>query len=777
MRKLPIFILLFVSLISFAFGEQLDLSKYTSSNLREIQEALESQGQLEMYTEDSLLAIDTTVAESIKLQAIESVVESIYNSKNYNFLLPDSQIIFQFGYDNFKHVTASEMYSSMHTDYNYIIGPGDNIVVSISGELVLQQTIIVDKNGKIFIENIGDLNVWGKNLLSIKKDITNAVNKKYSNINVDVTLGQLRNIQVYVVGEVVRPGIYNVSAMMSPLQLIYIAGGIKKTGSLRNIKLISQKRYTLDFYRLILKGVKYNDIFMNSGDIIYIPPIGKTIAFMGAVKTPGIYEIKKNESINTLLGYAGGILPVGNKNHLQLVTFRNSKRITKDYIAETHSKLLSKLRNVKCNDGDIVSIPIAYSRIHKYVKIYGEVKQPGKYAFVKNMNIKELIKKSGGFTKDSYMEKGFIFRYIDKTRDTIFSFTPGDYIDKKLDIELKEWDSVYIFSSDEILPSDSVFIYGAVKNPGTYSFHKNISLENLIFLAGGYLREANEDSCELYKTIEKSIKFINLKDSTDINIKLSPFDVVNIKYDKNKERLKTAVVAGNVKYPGIYAFKDGETLNSLIKRTGGFTDNAFKEGVVFIRKSVSILGNKARRDLVNSLNIKLLEEQTSMSTTGEMTAEDLKLRMQMLQQKKSLIWAVSNIKTPGRVVIDIDNERDINISLEDGDSIYVPEINNTVQIVGAVYNPAALIYNKGKSVRYYLNQVGGLKSSADRRNMYILRASGIVDKNMRKVTRGDAIIIPEKFVVRTDWRPIIKDIVTIVSQLAIATVSIYSIIK
>ncbi|NIA23039.1 MAG: hypothetical protein GWP03_02580 [Proteobacteria bacterium] len=700
MRKKAVLSIIFVFLAMSVFADGINLSNLSGVDLSTLKNLSGAKNSLKTYYGDSLIYLDTTNLDTTNIMAanslavdttnrFETVIESTYNSNDYNFLSPDSQKLRQFGYDIFKHIAAEEIVARNFSNKDYTIAPGDQITINITGELVKQDILNVDNGGKIFIPNVGDVEVWGKTIKDARKAIRKAVFKKYSNVNVGVSLGNLHNIQVYIIGEVKRPGIYNISAMMSPIQLIYLAGGIKKMGTLRDIKLISNKRYNFDFYKMILHGYRYKGIYLHSGDIVYVPPIGKTVALSGAIKSPGIYEFKNGETLKNLLKYSGGELPFADKKRIQIVTAKGKEKVTKDYTADTYFLLLNKYGKIKLRDGDFISVPVMDNTVYDYVKIDGAVKLPGRYAYKKGMDLNTLLNLAGGVRKGAFLENAFVYRYIDGTRDSIISVGLSDILQNKGKFILADWDSVCVFKEGDIIPNDSVYIYGAVK------------------------------------------------------------------------------------YPGLYVLKHGKSLKNLIDICGGFNENAFEEGVIFTRKLNTL--NRARTDMLISMNQKLLATQAILS--NENNTMDEKSKEDLIQYRNDLLKTISGAKDRNRIILNVNDSSDVYINITNGDSIYVPEKSNTVQIIGAVYNPATLMYEKGESIRYYLDKVGGFKGNADKKGMYVLRASGIVDKNTRKIYPGDAIVVPEQFVQRTDWGPIIRDVATIISQLAVAAVSVYSIVK
>ena len=681
--------LLFLSASIFADG--VDLSNLQGVDISTLKSMVKDSSKLNTYNADSIINQEEVVNPIQKPTPPEkSIIEKAYKYNKYKDLLPRHQRIVQFGYDIFKHITVSDIVTRNYTYDSYSIAPGDQIIMNITGELVKQVKLQVDNNGKIFIPDVGDVDVWGRTIKEAEKAIRKVVFKKYTNVNIDISLGALHNIQVYVLGEVARPGIYNVSAMMSPIQIIYIAGGVKKTGTLRDIRIISDRRYNFDFYKLILYGYRYKGIYLHSGDIVYVPPIGKTVAVAGAVKSPGIYEFKRGETIKDVIKYAGGELPFADKEHIQIVTIKKKKKITKDLFANSYTSLIKKYGRIKLIDGDFISVPVMDNTIYDYVKIDGAVKLPGRYEYKKGLDLKTLLDLAGGVKRGAYIKNAFVYRYIDGTRDSIIHVRLDSILNDKINFALADWDSVYVFSENEINPTDSVYIYGAVK------------------------------------------------------------------------------------YPGIYLLKHGESLKHLFEVCGGFNNNAFKEGVVFTRRLNSL--NRARTDMLITMNQKLLATEAILSNDN--SSLDDKSKSNLIQYRNDLLKIIQGAKDRNRIILNVNDSSDINIDIANGDSIYVPEKNNTVQVIGAVYNPAILMYREGKSLRYYLDEVGGFKENADRKGMYVLRASGIVDKNTQKILYpGDAIVVPERFVQKTNWGPILRDVATIISQLAVAVVSVYSIVK
>jgi len=373
---------------------------------------------------------------------------------------------------------------------DYIIGPGDTIVVNIWGGVQEIFPVEVDREGKIMLPKAGPLYLWGVKLKDAEKRIKQRLDQFYTNFNMDISMGKLRSIQIYVMGEVKKPGSYIIDSQSTIFQALYAAGGPTKLGSLRKIKIIhiNGKEDKVDLYPFLLEGKKIGHSDIQSGDTIFIPAIGDVVAIAGSIKRPAIYETKSDIPLSDLVSFAGGITPTGDLQVLQVERVRNNeRRVMLDMELRRSDTGEFSLKGIDMRNGDFVIISPIVRLKHDFVSVLGNVERPGDYALSKDMKVSDLVKRAKGFLPATYLHRAEIARVTeDRTRQII----PVD-LDKMIlgekeeDIVLDEWDILLIYSAFEVSPPSFVEIDGAVNRPGKYELTPHMKVSDLMFKAGG----------------------------------------------------------------------------------------------------------------------------------------------------------------------------------------------------------------------------------------------------------------------------------------------------
>lgn len=707
-----------------------------------------------------------------------SPIEEIYQKGVTSTL---SREIVQFGYDAFlKGPSHPASLLSIPVSSDYILGPGDEIIINMWGKIQQSFNITIDRDGKVVLPKVGPVYLWGKTFRDAQEIIRKDLLRSYSGIDIDVTLGKLRSVQVLLLGEVKKPGAISVPPLSTPFQVFLYGGGIKKSGSLRKIKWVHRRKGTVtyvDMYDLLISGKRDSIIPFEDGDVLFVPPIREVVGIAGSVRRPAIYELKENEDLSTLLKMAGGIGPVAYTGRIQVERVSSHKRTVVLDIPTSQQK--PKSLHFPLQDGDLVLVfPVSPIKRH-FVTILGNVSRPGDYEWEPGMRVSDLVKEAEGLLPGSYMKRGEILRYHSGQRRKIEAFNLGKALsqDTSSDPLLKEWDIVRIYSMQEAIPTRYVTVNGAVLKPGRYELLPNMRLADLIFKAGGVVRGAALDRIEVLRFPPKGrlqIIKVNYNKPESKDIPLEPNDYVFVKI--GSEWLKTHLVSltGEVKFPGKYPIKEKETLQSLIERAGGFTKDAFPDGIVLIRSSVKMTQSKALAEFVRSTKMSLLQEEASLEKGG-LTVDEVRERREYIKMRSQLIDLLAKIPVFGRVVLDFEGGAPFSIALVEGDSIYVPPKPNTVQIIGSVYNPSAVAYQEELNMYDYISKVGGFKEEADVSHIYVLKASGKVVKKPKKIEKGDTIIIPEKIKVKTPVRKLIQDVANVVYQLSFAALALYSV--
>ncbi len=675
----------------------------------------------------------------------------------------------------------------------------------------------MDKDGKIYIPNLGVFYVWGLDVKSIKKILRKSLSKKFKRFEVDVTLGKLREYPVYVSGFVKNPGVVMVKGNATILDVLVLSGGVAKNGSLRNIILSRKlgkkvKKYHIDLYDLFVKGIPV-DVKVKEGDSIYVSPIGKTVAIYGSVKREGIYELKNEKTLKDIISLAGGILPSVNKVGIKINRISNDRYIVEDTD-------ISHVNSFNIKNGDLVYIEELNNFVDKKVEVKGHIKYPGVYSVEEVKTLKDLISKAG-ILPDTNLYYGEIIRKIENTNTyQVINFVPLEILNGIKDIKLKNQDVVSFYPDWIYKP---IIVSGIIKNPVVVPYYKGIKLLDVIrnvdlsieprkLKAEIYRQkktstEEEEESKTVLRKEEKIENFSSdneqkepsfertvylydllIKGDEKANIELEPGDKVLLKVTEDTEKDKTITVLGEVKRPGIYKYKPGMRLYDVLKMAGGYTKDAYPKGMIFIRKSAKKLQEEQLNITMLALEESLSKSEEGISAVGATAQEQKVLEMTIKKQKRLLAILKQKAKMGlGRIALDVPLSLEAlknspeNIELSDGDYIYIPSKPNYVLVLGGVYNQISLPYRKNFTVEDYLKLVGGLKDNADVNDLYIIKANGRVLSKKQfasvnflfvkynsflkyKPEQGDAIVVPTKMKVPIMWRPLLRDITQIIFQ-------------
>lgn len=657
---------------------------------------------------------------------------------------------------------------------DYVVGPGDGLIVHAWNKLVDDNFAVeVNREGKINISKLGELYIWGLKFKDVEKLIEKEISKIYSECKVSVTLGKIRSIDVFVVGEVVTPGTYTISALSTVLNALMIAGGPTPTGTLRKIQLKrpGEEPKVIDLYSFLLSGDRNDDLRLNSQDTIFVPVVGDTVGIAGNVKRPGIYEMVKPVDIGELVKMAGGMTAKGYANLVQLIrTVNNEKRNIIDV------DLSGKKSPITLKDGDLVKVFSIYNRASNYVTIGGNIERPGNYQWHDGMRVSELLKRGGNLLPNTYLEKaelkriisGASYKYAQNSQscDSGYELIYVDLAairsaDAKSDIALAPMDMLKIFAKEEVRPQPRVTIAGAVFKPGIFELASNMRIRDLVFLSGNIRPEAYLEKAEIirrkalyraaasgeaaqswlrkdrngketFDKYEHDLITVNLRKAlegdSEENILLENFDQVNILQISEGISNQVVTIEGEVKYPGKYIIKRGEKLSSVIGRAGGLTDQAFMEGAVFTRKNVQERQTESMRKLIMDARSKIAETSAQLSEKSDEPGRVAEERAALKLQQDEIEKIALGLPT-GRITINLksilsDASSEVNLSLENGDRLEVPQTPSDVTILGEVYNPGSVVYSPGMTLDYYLQQMGGLTSNADRSRVFIVRADG-----------------------------------------------------
>ncbi|HEX5433864.1 MAG TPA: SLBB domain-containing protein [Candidatus Angelobacter sp.] len=648
---------------------------------------------------------------------------------------------------------------------DYIIGPGDQLVVEYWGRSTQRLQLTVDREGRIILPEAGGLVVAGRTLSEAQDMIQKLLARQFRDITVDVTLGKLRNIRVYVVGDVKNPGAYDISSLSTPLSALIAAGGPTDTGSYRLVKHFRGKKLVeeVDLYDLMLKGVTTAQAHLESGDSILVPPAGPQVTVAGAVRRPAIYELHNEETLDQVLDLAGGVPVSGALSTIKL------ERI----VAHERREMLSlnlpagdppsddAFKRVEIKDGDTITVSPILPYSNQTVYLEGHVFRPGKYPFRNGLKVTDIISSFDDLLPESADRAEIVRLHPPDMNPLVIGFNLREVLEKKAPPpSLQPFDTIRVFGRYEA-DAPKVSIYGEVLRPGEYPLSEHMTAAELLRLAGGFKRSAYRDSADLssYSIVNgEKVEFDHreipieraLRGEPDTDVLLKPGDVLTIRQIGGWVDIGGAItVAGEVLHPGRYGIENGERLSSIIKRAGGFQDDAYPYAAILDRAQVRELSAKSRNEMISTLR--------QQSGGGPRPA----FFSSTSRQNQQLIDKLQEIPPSGRVVIHISADiskwegTGADVEVRPGDSLLIPKRPNFVMVAGQVYNPTAITYSQGKHAGWYLRQAGGPTSVGNKKDVFVIRANGTVvgrgsgrwwsGNVMSTILQpGDTIYVPDK---------------------------------
>ena len=672
-----------------------------------------------------------------------------------------------FGSELFRNVpTTFAPVDNIPVSADYVIGPGDEIVVKAWGQIDIDYSAVVDRTGAISIPKVGTINVAGTKYQDLQSYLKTAIGRVFHNFDLTASLGQLRAIQVFVVGQARRPGSYTVSSMSTLVNAVFAAGGPSIKGSMRSIQLKRGNKVVteLDLYDLLIHGDKSKDAALLPGDVIYIAPVGALVAITGSVNVPAIFELKKEGTLGDLVGWAGGLSSTasGQKATVERIEGRKNRKV--DEFQLDASGLQARLR-----DGDLATIYSVSSRIDNAVTLRGNVSQPARMPWRAGMRVSDLIPSIDVLiTREYWQRRNQISASKGEERVSADSRQLSSGLGTGQGLQARNDDKEKIKVSDEI--------------------RRNLGEVNWDYAVVERLDPKNLSTTLVPFNLGKAI----LDGDPAQNILLQPGDLLTI---FSVDDLQVPV-AGQTKYvrlegefvtPGIYRVQPGETLRQLVVRMGGLSPNAYLFGTEFTRESNRVFQQKKMEDAVNRLE---REIQTSAISRGRnaTTAEEAASAPQEALAQQALIVRLRQAKATGRIVLELQPTVTLgpialpDIMLEDGDRIVVPARPSTVNVLGAVYNENAYVYRPEKRLADYLRQAGGVSRTGDSADVYLLRVDGsVVSKRQSswlisgfeagQVLPGDTIVVPEDFE-RTTWTKTLKDYGQILYQFGLGAAAL-----
>lgn len=738
-------------------GQELMAKGVTAEQARRIKAKFESQGQTEtLVVNQGIGAANAERRHDASTDVSDATMDDVTREvdEGNNGTVSARQI---YGHKVFNsRALTFEPSENLATPQNYRLGPGDEVIIDIWGtsEDHLRQTI--SPEGSIMISQIGPVYLNGMTISDASNHIKNSFSRKYAGMeeadtDIQVTLGQVRTIQVDILGEVATPGTFRMSPFSSVFHALYRAGGINDIGSLRNIQVLRNNRKIagVDIYEYLFDGKTNGNIRLQEGDVIIVPPYDQLVNIDGNVKRPMYYEIKPDETIKTLLEYAGGFTGDAYSDMVRLSRQSGTEN-------ELYNIDKGEFASYRLKDGDVLTVGTILDRYANRVEIKGSVYRPGMFAIGKDLNtVRDLIKKADGLTEDAYSDRALLYREGPDLQLEVIALDIKGMLDGTApDINLKRNDMLVISSIHELEERGAITISGQVARPGTYPYADNTTLEDLIFQAGGLLQGASTARVDIARRIidpESTTPTEQLSQLFSVSIEnglaigdgqgfiLRPYDRVEVRRSPGYGAQSTVSVNGEVLFEGEFVLeKRNERISEIVRRAGGIIDGAYIKGATLARR-LSESEFVARKE---AIRLAMMNSQTGMGDSIALSKIDVSPTYNVgIDLQKAL-------DNPGS---------SYDIVLQPGDQLFIPQEQSVVKISGDVMFPNAVVYIPGKKLKYYIDQAGGYGQRAKKGKAFIVYLNGTVAKAKKNtlIEPGCQIIVPSKPNRDTDWTKVL----------------------
>lgn len=726
------------------------------SRLREANGAVRTDSAGNVLNEQTINSTTSTIDISTRSKVYVNAIDNTINGKKI------------FGRDIFNQDKLSfEPNMNIATPSTYIVGPGDKVFVDVYGASQRSEQLEVTPDGNIVVTGFGPIHVAGLTVDAANAKIRRTLGQRYSSSEVRMTVGQTRTITVNVMGEVAAPGTYTLSAFASVFHALYMAGGVNALGTLRDIKVFRGGRQitSVDIYDYILNGKLSGNVRLADNDVIMVGPYDCIVDIAGNVKRPMAYEMKKSESVATLLKYAGGFATGAYQKAVRVNRVAGEK-------FSAYNVPEFEMGSFKLMDGDSVTVDANLHRYENTVVVKGAVYHPGQYDLGNTPTIRSLIENAGGLTEEAFASHAVLHRMkADRTWRVISVDIEGILNGTVADLPLENEDVLTIAVQQDKMNQRTVTIFGEVQFPATYEYADNETIEDLIIQAGGLTDAASTakvdvsrrirdpkrttDSKEIAQTYSFTLKDGLLIDG-DRSFTLQPYDEVYVRKSPGFVPQRNVIVDGEVMFAGTYALSQkNQRISELIKAAGGVTDEAYVRGARIERPL-----NEDEKFRLNRL-LKMVEMQGGSGLDAGKVAQDTVYYVGIELDKA--------LQNPGS---------DYDVILREGDRLVVPEYSGTVKINGNVMYPNTVAYTSGKSYKWYINEAGGYGNGAKRSKAFILYQNGKVSKASKgKVEPGCEIIVPNKTRSANDNISMISNLGTSLATMVTMIATVTNLIK
>lgn len=677
-------------------------------------------------------------------------IDSLIYYRNY-FKEDDRQV---FGRNIFNNeMLTFEPSMNIPTPANYRLGAGDAVIIDVWGASQTTFEGTVSPDGTVTIEGVGPLALAGMTVKEANEYVKKQLGRFYANSNITLTVGETRSIQVQVMGEVMVPGTYTLSALSSAFNALYAAGGISEIGTLRDIKVFRQGRVvsTIDVYDYILNGNTKGDIRLADNDVIVVGPYECLVNIRGKVKRPMFYEMKENESVSRILDYAGGFAGDAYTDNVRLI--RKSGR---EYSVYTVDEF--EMNGFLLKDGDSLYVDSVIPRFSNMAEIRGAVFHPGQYQMDGSIKtVRQLIKAADGLREDAFLKRAVMHRQKeDLTMEALSVDVEGIMDGTVADIPLRKNDILFIPSSLDMKGERTLTIDGEVNFPGIYQYADNTTIEDLVLQAGGFTEAASMAKVDVFRRIKNpdavtddeklsETYSFSLRDGLVMgdgqDFHLQPYDEVFVRKSPAYSEQRNVKVSGAVNFSGSYAMDNKDyRLSDLVKAAGGLSSLAYAKGAR-LQRLLTEEEKKQRESAMKASQIQVYEESLRSEKEFNMAQADsiLNLKLDLGDTYPVAINLEKAMKNPGS----LDDVR-----LREGDELVVPQFSNTVKISGEVMYPISINYEKGKPLSYYIKRAGGYADRAHKSRVYTIYMNGSVEqlgrRSSKSIQPGCEIVVPTK---------------------------------
>ncbi len=772
---------------------------------------LDSSGQLYLPGVPTITLHGLNVAEAtVRLQAEQSLRPFDVFVTPLPLEPTGTAALRPFGYDIFRGAPSTfAPVTDIPVPVDYVIGPGDTINVQLFGNQNAEYFLLVNRDGTVNFPQIGPVNVSGLSFADARNVLTERVTEQMIGTRASITLGELRSIRVFVLGEVERAGSYTVSSLATMTNALLGSGGVRKIGSLRNVRLMRDGEVitTLDLYDLLLRGDTRNDVRLQPGDAIFVPPIGPSVAVDGEVRRPAIYELRNERTMGEVVALAGGLRANANQSAVKLERIVPGRGTT----VQDLDLGVAAGSDQPVQDGDVLRVQANMDLLEDAIRLEGNVQQPGLYQWFPGMRLHDLLPSPDRLKPMSDMQYVLIQRERERNVATelLSASLPAVWAEPanpSVNVMLQPRDTVHVFNLETgrrhivapimeqvsvqlppNVPAPVTRVDGSVRAPGDYPLESGMRVSDLLRAGGGMRSSAYTIDAELtrYAVVdgeyrETAVLTVDLaailSGDAAADLVLAPYDFLNIKEVPRWREQQTVTLHGEVVFPGSYSVRQGERLSDLLERAGGLTDLAFPEGSVFVRVEL----REREREQIEVLARRIQSDLTALSLADTGALDAISIGQELIRELRSA-------EATGRFVIrleDIVNGRgDADITLRDGDQLFIPERSQVVTVIGEVQSPTSHMYQVGLHRDDYVAQSGGLTRRADARQVYVVRANGevIAGSGSRwfqrgrgvEVRPGDTIVAPMN-VDRVRPLTLWGSVTQIVYNLAIAAAAVNS---